>query len=377
MKKKFAFGEGKISGYISIFLSILALLAVFCFKFPEVLTTLELREIYTSQMMRAVLTAIIIIAIIFAILSFLLSRKKKLAFIALFILLCTIFLGGLSVQGRAVNKTSWSLGLDWLLIDLLVMSIIFIPFEVIYPKYKEQDLFHSEWKTDLVYFSIGHLLIQFLSIYVKLPAEIFFGNFDLSYIQKLVNSLPFILELFLALFLVDFFQYLIHRFYHSFEYTWRFHSIHHSTKNLNWLAGSRIHLLEILLTRSFTFIPVYILNFSQITFNTLIVIVAVHSVFIHSNIRIEFKYFKYFITSPKYHFWHHTIDPVYYGKNYAIFFPFIDLLFGTFYLPNKKWPDATGVQKANYPKGYFRQFIYPFIVNPFKSILSKSEKTDR
>ncbi|MGY3804936.1 sterol desaturase family protein [Pigmentibacter ruber] len=377
MAKKFIFGEGKISGYISIFLSILAFFAIFCFKFPELLTTSDLREIYTAEIMRSVLFTVIIISFLFALLSFILSRKKTLTIISFVILTLTIYFEGLTIQGRAVEKTSWSLGLDWLLIDLLLMSIIFIPFEIVFPKYKDQELFHSEWKTDLIYFVVGHLLIQFLSVAIKIPAQIFFGKLNLEFIQNFIDTLPFFIELILALFIVDLFQYWIHRFYHSFEYTWRFHSIHHSTIHMNWLAGSRIHLLEILVTRSFTFIPIYILNFSPITFNTLIVIIAIHSVFIHSNIKIEFKYLKYIITSPQYHFWHHCIETKYYGKNYAILFPFLDIIFGTFYLPSKNWPSGTGVHNGNYPEGYLKQFIYPFIHNPFKFILKKTETTDR
>ncbi|MBC7903332.1 MAG: sterol desaturase family protein, partial [Gemmatimonadaceae bacterium] len=40
-------GEGKISGYVSIFLGLLSFLAVFCFQFPEWLTSPEFREVYT------------------------------------------------------------------------------------------------------------------------------------------------------------------------------------------------------------------------------------------------------------------------------------------------------------------------------------------
>lgn len=71
MSKQFTFGEGKLAGYISVFLGALAFLAVFCFKYPRILTSPELREIYTGEQMRVLLTATIIASLFFAVLSFL------------------------------------------------------------------------------------------------------------------------------------------------------------------------------------------------------------------------------------------------------------------------------------------------------------------
>lgn len=73
----FAVGEGKISGYVSIFLASLSFLAVFCFKFPEIFTSPQFREIYTGESMRFLLTIVIIASFFFAVVSFMLSKKKS------------------------------------------------------------------------------------------------------------------------------------------------------------------------------------------------------------------------------------------------------------------------------------------------------------
>jgi sterol desaturase/sphingolipid hydroxylase (fatty acid hydroxylase superfamily) len=39
----------------------------------------------------------------------------------------------------------------------------------------------------------------------------------------------------------------------------------------------------------------------------------------------------------QYHQWHHCEDPKYYGYNFASIYSFIDLIFGMYYLPGKKW----------------------------------------
>ena len=324
----FKFGEGKISGYVSIFLGCLSLLGVVCFKYPEQLTTPEFREVYTGESMKILLTSVIIASFFFAALSFILSRQKKWALIGILICTASIIIGGFSVQGRAVEKTGWHLGLDWLLLDLLLMAFIFVPIEMVMPKNKDQSRFHEEWRTDLVYFVISHLFVQFFGVITQKPATVFFGWMGLSGLHTWVQSLPFLVELLFAFFITDLFQYWAHRFFHSHHYLWRFHSVHHSTKNMDWLAGSRTHFIDIFVTRSFTFIPLYVFGFSEIAFNTYIIFMAVHAVLIHANTRINFGFLKYIIATPQYHHWHHCVESEYYGKNFATIFPFIDKMFG-------------------------------------------------
>lgn len=374
---RFKFGEGKISGYISIFLALLSFLAVFCFKYPEVLTSPEFREVYTGESMVVLLTATIIASFFFAVLSFMLSQKKSWALTGLIIATLAIVVGGFNVQGRSVDKTSWHLGLDWLLLDLLLMAVIFVPIEMVWPKNKEQTKFHEEWRTDLVYFVVSHLFVQFFGVITQKPATLFFGWMGLSGLHTWVQGLPFVFELLLAFFITDFFQYWAHRFFHTHTYLWRFHSVHHSTKNMDWLAGSRTHFIDIFFTRAITFIPLYVLGFSTITFNTYIIFMAIHAVLIHANTRINFGFLKYIIATPQYHHWHHCEDPKYYGKNFATIFPFIDKIFGTYYLPGNTWPEGTGLHEANYPKGYLKQLVYPFTKSPFDDNLNMEERTKR
>lgn len=370
-------GEGKISGILSIFLSTLALLGILCFKFPEWLTTADFRDIYTPEIVEKLMFIGIIASFAFALLSFMLSRNKKYAVIALILCTMAIVLGGFNVEGRSVEKLNWSIGLDWLILDLLLMAIIFVPIELVFPKNKNQSKFHPEWKTDLIYFTISHLFIQFFGVITKKPAVAFFGWLDLGSVHEWAQGLPFIIELLLALILVDLFQYAAHRFFHSHNYLWRFHAVHHSTQHMDWLAGSRTHFVDIFVTRSMSFIPLYVMGFSSLTFNISIIFLAVHAVLIHANTSIKFGFLKYLITTPQYHHWHHCEDPKYYGKNFAVLFPFIDKIFGTYYLPGDVWPSGTGLHEAAFPKGFIKQTIYPFKTSPFDGNIEDGKESDR
>ena len=358
-------------------MAILGLGAILCFRFPELLTTPEFREIYTGESMHILVIAVLIAAFFFSMLSFILSKSIKLALPGAAIAGVAVLLGAFGLEGRAVNPSSMYLGLDWLLLDLLLMTVIFIPLELFFPKNKEQTKFHEEWRTDLVYFIVTHLLIQFFGIISQKPAVLFFGWMGLEGIHEWVRALPFIAGLFLAFFVTDIFQYAAHRFFHSHVYFWRFHSVHHSTQNMDWLAGSRTHFIDIFVTRAMTFIPLYVLGFSPMVFNIYIVFIAIHAVLIHSNTRINFGFLKYIFTTPQYHFWHHCEDPKFYGRNFAFIFPFIDKIFGTYYLPGNEWPAQTGVQEGSYPKGILKQTIYPFTKSPFNNDLNEAEKSQR
>lgn len=370
-------GEGKISGIIAIFLSVLSLVGILCFKFPEWLTTPEFREVYSADMVEYLMLFAIITSFLFSLVSFLLSQNKKYAVIALTFCTIAIALGGFTVQGRSVDKVSWSIGLDWLILDLFMMVLLFIPIELAFPKNKEQTKFHPEWRTDLIYFIISHLFIQLFGVITKKPAVLFFGWLNLDGLHAWVQGLPFLAELLLALVVTDLFQYWAHRIFHSHEYLWRFHSVHHSTKHMDWLAGSRTHFMDIFFTRSMTFIPLYVMGFSTLTFNVYIIFIAIHAVLIHANTSINFGVLKYLITTPQYHHWHHCEDPKYYGKNFAVVFPFIDKIFGTYYLPGNVWPEGTGLHETSFPKGFISQSIYPFSTNPFKSTIQSDEKSER
>jgi sterol desaturase/sphingolipid hydroxylase (fatty acid hydroxylase superfamily) len=370
-------GKGQISSYISIFLASLALASILCFLFPEKLTTPEFREIYTATAMQILVKAVIVAAFVFALVSLLLSKKVTLALPGAAIAGLAIVLGAFKVEGSVVDKSSWYFGLDWMLLDLLLMVAIFIPVELFFPKNKNQTKFHAEWRTDLVYFVISHLFIQFFGIITQKPAVVFFSWIGLDKVHIWIQQLPFMAALFVAFFATDFFQYWAHRIFHNHVYLWRFHSVHHSTQHMDWLAGSRTHFIDIFFTRAMTFIPLYVLGFAPAVFNTYIIFIAIHAVLIHANTRINFGFLKYIFTTPQYHHWHHCEDPKYYGKNFASIFPFIDMIFGTYYLPGRVWPEGTGVHESQYPKGFIKQTIYPFTKSPFDDNLKMEERSSR
>ncbi len=362
--KRLKIGDGVISGYLSVFLAIVALGAVICAYFPEYLTTADFRALYNPKFLKSVVLGCLTVSFIFALVSFVLSKKTLLSFMSTLVIAATILLATWLPEGTEIESKAVTIGMDWLLLDILISAIIFIPIELFLPKRKEQSKFHPEWRTDLFYFVVSHLLIQVTGVLVQLPSELLFANIGLSAFQDGIKALPFIVQLFLALFVSDLFQFSAHYMFHKIPFLWRFHAVHHSTKHLDWLAGSRTHFVDLITVRAVSFLPIYIFGFSMTVFSTYIIIVSIQAVLAHSNTRINFGVFKYIFVTPQYHHWHHSDDPKAYDKNFCIHFPFIDMIFGTYYPMKEEWPEATGLGKEKFPKGFVKQFIFPFLKNP-------------
>ena len=59
--------------------------------------------------------------------------------------------------------------------------------------------------------------------------------------------------------------------------------------------------------------------------------------------------------------WHHTSQRESLDKNFAIHFPWIDRIFGTYYFPeDESWPEQYGLDNEQLPPGFWAQTFYPF-----------------
>ena len=112
---------------------------------------------------------------------------------------------------------------------------------------------------------------------------------------------------------------------------------------MDWLAGSRLHLIDVAVTRGLTYIPIYILGFSETALFTYIVFVSLQATFIHANVRFEFGPLRWFLATPQFHHWHHGAEREAVDKNFAVHLPVLDWIFGTYLLPKGRWPTSYGL----------------------------------
>jgi lathosterol oxidase len=356
------FGTGWWSGVLSAFFGLLAFGAVVCLHFPEFLTSPELRPHYPMYLIRLLIQAVIVGAIVLGAVSAMLRRRKALALTGMLFSLAATLLGGSSVPINGNLGNGPAIGLDWFLLDILLMTLIFSPIEVLWPAYPKQSVFRSEWVTDIVYFLSTHLPIQLTSFLILLPATQLTAILNVTSVTTAIGRLPWLLQFFLAVVVADLAEYVIHRAFHEVPFLWGFHAIHHSSKALDWIAGSRSHLVDDVVVRAFILVPMMLvfphnINVAYLFFVTL------HATWTHCNFGPTVKWLEPFLIQPRYHHWHHTSQKEAIDKNYAIHFPWIDRLFGTYYLPEDKWPETYGLNNENIPAGFWAQFVYPFTRN--------------
>jgi sterol desaturase/sphingolipid hydroxylase (fatty acid hydroxylase superfamily) len=180
-------------------------------------------------------------------------------------------------------------------------------------------------------------------------------------LQSAIQAWPTVLQFLAAVLVADLTQALLHRAYHTVPLLWRFHEVHHSCQHLDWLAGSRMHLIEILLTRSFVLLPLLLLGFAPGVINAYVVLVGLQAVLAHANLGLRPSWLDYVLVLPRYHHWHHSSDPAYVNKNLAIHLPLIDMLMSSFKLPREGWPEAYGLHDPDsVPQGILQQHLAPF-----------------
>jgi lathosterol oxidase len=354
------FGTGWWSGILSAFFGILAFGAVVCLHFPQLLSSPELRPHYPMAVMRMLIQGVIVGAILLGVVSAMLRRKKVLGFTGMLFALGATLLGGASVPINETLHDGPAIGLDWFLLDLLLMTLIFSPIEVLWPAYPKQKVFRPEWLLDVGYFLSTHLPIRITSFLVLLPATNLTHIMGNATLQAATATLPWPVQFFLAVLVADLAEYTVHRALHEIPWLWRFHAIHHSSKALDWIAGSRAHLIDDLIIRGLMFIPM-MFAFSQDIIVAYLLFVTIHATWAHTNFGPTIKWLEPFIIFPRFHHWHHTSQKEAIDKNYAIHFPWIDKIFGTYDYPADRWPDTYGLDNEPIPAGFWGQALYPFM----------------
>jgi lathosterol oxidase len=358
-RPEFRFGEGKISGVVSVGLGALCVLAVLCFRFPALLTTPDLRAALPIDLIRWVLFGANTLALGFGALCFALGGERRLAFSGIALSALAIGLGGAWVETPESVTSTRYIGVDWFVLDLLVLALVFLPLERFFALYPRQHVFRRGFRTDLAHFFVSHLLVQVTVLLTMAPARVLLGRIVSSELQASVAALPFAVQFGLALVLADLFQYAAHRTMHAVPWLWRFHAIHHSSTAMDWLAGSRLHLVDIVITRATSFLPLFVLGIDAAPLTAYLVFVSFQAVLIHANVRFRFGPLRWLVATPEFHHWHHSAEPEAIDKNFAVHVPLIDRLFGTAWLPDR-WPTRYGIEGDPVPQDYLAQTVWPF-----------------
>ncbi|HEY5305074.1 MAG TPA: sterol desaturase family protein [Pseudolabrys sp.] len=157
----------------------------------------------------------------------------------------------------------------------------------------------------------------------------------------------------------DFLTYWIHRLYHGGG-LWKYHAVHHSSEDLDWISAARFHPVNIFLGTVMVDVGLLLAGISPNVMLWVGPFTTATSAFVHANLNWTLGPFKYVIASPVFHRWHHTAADRGGNMNFSGTFPIWDLLFGTFYMPKNELPDTYGVDDESFPESIGAQLLYPF-----------------
>ena len=157
----------------------------------------------------------------------------------------------------------------------------------------------------------------------------------------------------------DFLLYWFHRWYHG-AHLWKYHAVHHSSEELDWISAARFHPVNILFGTVLVDVALLLAGISPNVMLWVGPFTTASSAFVHANLNWTLGPFKYVIAGPVFHRWHHTAADRGGSSNFAGTFPIWDILFGTWYMPAHQLPDAYGIDDKQFPQGFGGQLLYPF-----------------
>jgi sterol desaturase/sphingolipid hydroxylase (fatty acid hydroxylase superfamily) len=273
-----------------------------------------------------------------------------------------------------VDWTSWEVLSPAI---IAVSAWIFIALERLFPYDKGQRLFREGWALDFFLYT----LLQSYLLGLVIAALIRFVDTHTGFSRlELVTHWPMWAQIIFFLVVHDFYIYWFHRAQHRFPLLWRTHEAHHSVKDVDWLAGSRSHPIEILINQTVEFMPIALLGAPPEMALIKGTIDAVWGMYIHSNINVRAGILQYVVNGPQMHRWHHSAVYTGDGFNYGTKLAIWDWLFGTAHRPSvaspPEKPPAYGLDEP-FPKGYVAQIAYAF--RPFEETIEnhREQQTER
>ncbi|HLF70918.1 MAG TPA: sterol desaturase family protein [Dehalococcoidia bacterium] len=175
-----------------------------------------------------------------------------------------------------------------------------------------------------------------------------------------ISHQPLALQLIEFLLLADLAGYWQHRAFHRVGRLWRFHAVHHSSTDVDWLSSVRVHPLNDALASTAVATPLLLLGFSPAALAAYLPFLTLYAVMLHANVSWSFGPLRNVISSPAFHRWHHSAEAEALDKNFAGLLPAVDWIFGTLYFPKDKLATVFGVNGEQLPASFLGQLAYPF-----------------
>ncbi len=236
--------------------------------------------------------------------------------------------------------------LDACLFALLV-GLLFAPLEHVFGERRER---RRSYVTDLAFATLGQLLTR--GVLIAGLGALLAALASLSP-RPLAHAGSFV-HVTIGLVVFETMGYLHHRLAHAVPFLSRLHDVHHASTEMDWLASFRQHPLEIALLTLAQNAPLVLLGVPLGAHAAVVLLLRVHTVFVHSNVRVPEGPWSLVLATPRFHHRHHDRDRP--AANFATLSPLLDRLFGTY-----DGARATVIGSATpMPRSFFGLLAHPF-----------------
>jgi len=227
------------------------------------------------------------------------------------------------------------------LISLVLLAVMFVPLERAFAA-RPQSVWRPRFGTDLMFFVGQQLLFVPATTMVLLWVAWPLRSLPLLGLREGYLGLPWGVQAVIAVLLGDVLTYWGHRAAHRIPVLWRFHRVHHSARQLDWMAAWREHPLDGLYTMTTANLPALILGVPMGGLAALAAFRGLWGVFLHSNVVLRLGPLGMVVGSPHHHHWHHD-EGIGGQRNFANHLPVLDWIFGTLHHPPGE-PERLGVK---------------------------------
>jgi sterol desaturase/sphingolipid hydroxylase (fatty acid hydroxylase superfamily) len=277
----------------------------------------------------------------------------------------------MSLADKWAAATAGEIGLSYVAMfvvgvaKLYLVGCVFFLVERIRPTVPGQKFFKTDFITELAYplfnsafttpvFTVVSILLSSYVLEPWVPKHVF---------GEQIAALPFVVQVLFVMLVADVGVYLEHWFAH--KVLWDYHALHHVTPEVSWLTHARVHPVNGLTIAASSLVVHFVFGVDGTATVVAGSLVLAISIWEHANMDFAWpKPFCYLLVSPRFHRWHHSSDAAAIDKNFCLVFPFLDLLMGTYYCPDRM-PSAYGVHRDSpadqaIPETFVNQMLYPF-----------------
>jgi len=253
---------------------------------------------------------------------------------------------------------------------LVAVSLLCLALERIRPWRTEQRLVRAQFGQDVAWLLFnGH----YAGILIAMATARLLGWASPTFARveslDLVSKQPIALQIAVFFVLKDLLEWCVHNLLHRVPWLWKFHQVHHSIVELDWIGNFRFHWMEIVVYHSVTYLPLSVLGVDARVLLPLGVLGTLIGDLNHSNLDVTWGPLRYVLNSPRMHVWHHDRAwPPHLpkGVNFGIQLSLWDWLFGTAWWPSpserpRQQPDALGFPgDERLPRGFSARLLAPF-----------------